>query len=397
METAWVDDAAKFTPNLVVLPVYAGPKREKMAQFEADVLVFNTDAVKWLALQKPKFFERFDCLIIDEISAFKHHTSQRSKALRRIVKHFDYRHGMTGTPNSNRITDIWHQVTCIDDGASFGNSFFRFRSQTSVPKQVGPMPQHVQWVDKEEIEPVIGAMISDFTTRHFFDDCIDIPKNVVRKLFIDLKPKHRKFYDKFEKEALLELEEADVVGINAAVVATKLLQISSGAVYGSGTGDDKPTAVFDTTRYDLVADLVAQRDHSIVFFLWKHQRDELIRALERVGIDEYAILDGSVKQKDRVQIIRDYQAGAYKTLLLHPKTAAHGITLTRARTTIWPSPTHDAEWFKQAIHRMLRAGQDKKTETILISARGTRDERVYDRMFEKGKRMATLLEVLTDE
>jgi SNF2 family DNA or RNA helicase len=396
METAWVDDAAKFTPELVVLPIYAGPKREQMSKFEADVLVFNSDAVIWLAQQPATFFQRFDIIVLDEIHAFKHHTSKRSKAAVKVVKFFDYRHGMTGTPNANRITDIWHQIKLLDDGKTLGNSFYAFRNATSSAQQVGYLPQHVKWVDKDGAAETVGGLIKPFTVRHEFNKCIDIPNNFIHQIEINLQPKHRKAYEAFQKDAIIAIEKGKVVGVNAAAVVNKLLQISSGAVY-TADGSEKPTHTFATDRYDTIAQLVADRAYSIVFFLWNHQRDELVKAIERQGIDDYAIIDGSVISKIRSQIIRDFQAGKYRTLFLHPKTAAYGITLTKARATIWASPTYDAEWWKQGFHRMVRAGQKSKTETILISARNTIDKKVYEIMSEKKRNMTSLLEVLADD
>jgi SNF2 family DNA or RNA helicase len=396
METAWVDDAAKFTPELVVHPVYAGRYREQQAKFDADIMVFNTDAVKWLAEQPKSFHDRWDMIIFDEISAFKHHTSKRSKAAWKVVKDkYDFRHGMTGTPNSNRITDIWHQVKLIDNGAALGNSFYAFRNATSQAKQVGPLPQHIKWIDKEGAPESVAHMIKDFTVRHKFEDCIDIPPNVMRNVNVPLTPKHRKEYEKFKRDAVIELKDADVIGVNAAAMATKLLQIASGAVY-TAEGSDKPVHTFATTRYDTIAQLCYERDHSIVFFLWAHQRDELINSLERSGIDDYAVIDGSVV-KERTQIIRDYQKGKYRVLLLHPRSAAHGITLTKATATIWASPTYDAELWKQGFHRMVRAGQENQTETILVSARNTIEQKVYDMMQTKYDNMKSLLEVLLED
>jgi SNF2 family DNA or RNA helicase len=396
METAWVDDAAKFTPELVVHPVYAGRKREQQAKFDADVMVFNTDAVKWLAQQPKSFHDRWDCIVLDEISAFKHHTSKRSKAAWKVVKgKYQFRHGMTGTPNSNRITDIWHQAKLIDDGSALGTSFYAFRNATSQAKQVGPLPQHIKWIDKDGAPEMVAHMIKDFTIRHKFSECIDIPPNVMRNVNVSLEPKHRREYEKFKKNAIIELKDADVIGVNAAAMATKLLQIASGAVY-TAEGSEKPVHTFNTSRYDTIAQLCHERDHSIIFFLWAHQRDELVRALEKVGIDEFAIIDGSVV-KNRTQIIRDYQRGMYRVLLLHPRSAAHGITLTRATATIWASPTYDAELWKQGFHRMVRAGQENQTETILVSARNTIEQKVYDMMQKKYDNMTSLLEVLLND
>jgi len=197
-----------------------------------------------------------------------------------------------------------------------------------------------------------------------------------------------KQYLQFEKTALLELEEGDVTAVNAAVLANKLLQIASGAVY-DGDGDYH---LIDSGRYELVVDLAAERKHSLVFFLWTHQRDMLCDAAKG-RLDNFAVIDGSVPAKERTHIVRAYQVGEYQTLFCHPASAAHGLTLTRGTAAIWASPTYNLEWWKQANHRIFRAGQKNRTETILVTAPDTIEERVYEALSGKKKRMVSLLEI----
>ena len=88
-----------------------------------------------------------------------------------------------------------------------------------------------------------------------------------------------------------------------------------------------------------------------------------------------------------------YQAGAYQTIFAHPRSAAHGLTLTRGTTTIWTSPTYDLELFEQGSKRQHRMGQTQKTETITIIAPGTIDERAYEILQKKNARMKNLLDL----
>jgi SNF2 family DNA or RNA helicase len=132
-----------------------------------------------------------------------------------------------------------------------------------------------------------------------------------------------------------------------------------------------------------------------VFFNWKHQRDMLAEEFEKRDI-KFAIIDGNVKTAERVQIVADYQAGKYQTLLLHPRTGAHGLTLTRGTTTIISSPIYEADMLKQAIHRIYRGDQNKATNTILIEAKGTVEAKVYARLNDKYDRMMNLLDLLKD-
>ena len=390
METAWCDDAVKYQPHLVVIPAYL-KDREQVFKTNADIIVVNTDATKWLTKQKPAFFRGFDTLIIDESSYFKHRTSARSKALAKIRHHFKYRHAMSGTPMTNVITDIWHQVFLIDDGKRLGTSFFHFRHSTCTPIQVGPAREHVKWEDKPGAAEAVASLLSDISVRHIFEECIDIPKTFWRTVHFTLPPKLRRIYEQFKHDAIIELEEGTVTAVHQAALRTKLLQIASGAVYDR----EAVKQLLSSARYELTAELVAKRKHSIIFFQWTHQRDELIKELEKKEVTRYAVIDGSVRDpRKRAQIVRDYEAGAYQTLLLHPKSAAHGTTLVRASAVIWPSPTSDLEWWIQGFRRVLRAGQTKKTEVIMVSARDTIEDKLYASRNKKDLRQTSFLEIL---
>lgn len=390
LRSAWEDDFRKFAPHIRV-SVAPAEKREKAFAVDADVYVTNTDAAKWLASQKPAFFKKFDMLIIDEISCFKHHTSARSRAMNKIKKHFPYRYGLTGTPNANTIADVWHQVFIIDDGKRLGPSFFHFRRQVCSPEQVGPQPHMLKWVDKPGAEEAVAHLLGDIVIRHKFEECLDIPANLMYDRKYHMTPGQAKAYLAMERSGAALLKQGAITTTNAAGVATKLLQIASGASYtGQADEDYVPIA---NERYELVADLVEQRQHSVVFFNWKHQRDELIKEFEKRGIT-YVVIDGTTSDKNRKSAVDMFQAGFYRVLLAHPQSAAHGLTLTKGTATIWASPTYNLEFFLQGNRRIYRAGQIQKTETIVVIAAGTIEEAVYQRLLDKNQKQTSMLDLL---
>ena len=254
LEAAWQKDFNEFAPDMGVSVAFAAT-REKAFKTQADVYVTNHDAVKWLAQQPKSFFARFDTLIVDESTAFKHHTSQRSVALAKIAKYFEFRRLLTGTPNSNGITDLWHQVYLLDDGQRLGKSFFAFRSAACIPKQVGPSANMIKWTDRPGIEATVSAMIRDITIRHKFEDCVDIPENFKYAKTFKLGKKHMAAYNEMSDFQILQLKKTTVTAVNGAVVAGKLLQIASGATYN----DDGAYSLIDSERYTLVLDLVEER------------------------------------------------------------------------------------------------------------------------------------------
>lgn len=391
LRSAWADDFFKFAPQLRTA-VATADNRAKAFEANADVYITNTDAVKWLANQPDKFWKRFQegMLIIDESTAFKHHTSQRSKALKKIKKHFRYRHAMTGTPNSNVITDLWHQINVLDDGKRLGDSFYAFRNNTCTGVQVGPAASMMRWENRPGIEMVVGKLIEDMTIRHKFEDCVDIPAHSLRSINYHLSTKQYSAYQQMEQAAITMVESGEVItAVNGAAVMTKLMQIASGYVY-----DNHSTAqLVDTGRYELVADLVEERKHSIVFFLWEHQRDALIAEFDKRGIT-FAVIDGAVTDKQREERVKMYQQGFYRVLLAHPQSAAHGLTLTKGTATIWASPTYNLEHWLQGNRRIYRAGQTQKTETIVVVAPGTIEERVTTRLQDKDAKQMDLLDAL---
>lgn len=389
LESAWAEDFKKFAPHIDVSVCHAY-KREHHFAATADVYVTNTDAARWLAKQKPSFFKKFDTLIIDEASAFKHRTSLRSRSLKKIIKHFKYRYALTGTPNSNSILDIWHQALVVDDGERLGRSFMAFRNTVATPVQVGPQPNMVKWEDKPGSHAAVGDLLSDITVRFVFEECHDIPANHIYHMKYNPSPRQLQAYSDMEKYAIIEVSQGEVVNaVNAAALVTKLLQISSGAVY-----DESGNVVhIEDDRYQLITDLVAARDHSLVFFNWKHQAEALEAHFKAAGIT-CAKIDGTVKAPERARIVKEFQDGYYQVLLAHPQSSAHGLTLTRATTTIWASPTYNLEFFLQGNRRIYRAGQTQKTETILICAKNTMEADVYKKLNAKDAKQLDFLGIV---
>lgn len=108
----------------------------------------------------------------------------------------------------------------------------------------------------------------------------------------------------------------------------------------------------------------------------------------------FGVIDGSVPQTQRDALVTQYQLGRLDCLFAHPKSAAHGLTLTKGTSTIWVSPTADAELFEQGSKRQYRIGQTQKTEVLTILGKDTQDERVYNEILvPKQKRMTNLLDL----
>lgn len=393
LHPAWGDDIAKWTPHLSYGVSTAGSHKKRYRAFEegADIVITNHDAIKFLDKERD-LLEGFDMFVVDESTAYKNGTSQRSKAVGRVANHFDRRVLMSGTFTPNGVLDAHHQALLCDDGERLGKLFWQFRSQMCVGVQVGASPNAVRWEDRPGAAETVADALRDITVRYRLNDCIDMPENTVRTMMVDLPPKAMSQYKKLEDDSIVMANTGELINaVHAGARVQKLLQLCSGAVY-----DETGAAhTFQTDRYQLVIDLVAERDHSVVAFLWKHQKVALTELAKKAGI-KYAVIDGETPQKDRIAAVKQFQAGELQVIFAHPQSAGHGLTLTRGCATIWASPTYNLEHYEQFNARIHRAGQVRRTETIHIAARDTWEEKVFERLETKQAAMGNLLEIFAE-
>lgn len=397
LQPAWQEDINKFLPWLSSSIAYA-ENREAAFEADVDIYIINTDGVKWLATKTKRWlnktFGEDATLIIDEITTFKHRTSGRSKAIRKLSQHFTFRSGLTGTPNSISVTELWHQALLIDDGKRLGTSFFKFRSATCEPVQIGPQATHIRWEDKEGAEDAVAMLLADISIRHEFEVVMKhVPKNYTRPVKYQLPRKLLTTYMKMQDEAYLLLKSGKVTAVNAAVLRNKLLQIASGAVYGEPDNPKSSYMLLDTGRYELVADLLQEVEFSIAFFNWTHQKIEIAKELDKRKAT-YKIIDGSVPVQQRNAIVKQFQAGMVSHILLHPRTGAHGLTLTNGTRSVWASPVYQPDFLKQGKHRIWRGTQKHVTENILIEAINTVEHQVYDTLNRRNTRMVNFLDII---
>ena len=387
LEAAWGEDISKFQPQIKYGVAYAKNRKKIFEDDTNEMVITNFEAVNFLQ-KNTHLLEKFDTIVIDEFTAFKNREAKRSKNLNKIISCFTNRIAMSGTPNSNTILDIWHPVLLVDGGERLGTRFYAFRHQACTPKFNGFANE---WIDKPGIEEAVANKLSDISIRFALSDCIDLPDNIVRTINTKLTPNVQKQYKLLADESVLYTKSGTVNAINAAARVKKLLQLVTGAVYD----EDGVVQFVHQERYDIVMTLVGQRAHSLVAFNWKHERDALVELANKEGIS-YEVIDGSVPAERRKDIVARYQAGHFKVLFCHPQSAGHGLTLTKANTIIWCSPTYNAEHYQQFNQRIYRAGQTQKTETILIQARGTWEPEVYKKLNTKLGRMENLLHILKE-
>lgn len=381
---SWGMDITQFCPDLT-WAVAHGTKKEVAFTEGADIVLINHDGVKWLA-KNLHLLSNFSHLTVDEFTAFKNRTAQRSKAVNEIVDLFEYVNLLSGTPNSNTVLDVWYPVYLLDRGHRLGRSYFGFRQQVCSPQQVGPRPEMIQWRDKIGAEQYVADQLKDITVRFKFEDCIDIPPNVVRFIHVELPAQVRKQYEELANASTLNTADGQLTAIHAGARVKKLLQMLTGAVYDQ---NGRVLKVHED-RYQLVMDLVEQRKQTVVAFNWQHEKDALVRIAEARGVT-WAAIDGTVPLRKRTEAVNAFQNGELQVMFVQPQSAAHGLTLTAGTATIWCSPTYNSEHFQQTNRRIYRAGQRHHTETICVAALGTKEMDVYEKLNGKLQRMEDLL------
>lgn len=394
MHAAWETDFARFAPEIEVAFSKAG-KWENAFDGTARVVVVNTDGIKKL---NPKWLKDFDTLIVDECSAFKHHTSDRSKALLKLSKLFHYRHLMSATPATNSITELWHQVKILDEGKRLGTSFTNFKNACCTPQQAGKVERiftknakgerferiigPVKWVDKPGIQTVVGSLVEDITIRHKFADCVDIPDMFEIEREFELNEKHQALYDKFFRDSYAEFSKSTVSAVNAGSLVQKLLQFSSGAVY---TDDGVYWETITSDRSNMILDLAEEYPQCVVFYMWRHQLESL-KLHANVRRLSYKVWDSAT-----AVTAREFQNGEFRMLLANPASAGHGLTLTKAQAVIWASPTYNLEHYLQGIKRIHRIGQKQKTQSVMVLANTELERKVYKALRNKELNLIKLL------
>lgn len=386
LQASWGDDIEKFQPDLKYSVAYA-KNRKQAFQEDVPVVLTNHDAVKWLN-KNPQFLKGFNTICIDEFTAFKNKDTQRSKAIAKLIEHFDYRVGMSGTPNSNSIVDIWHPTYLIDDGERLGRRFYSFRNAVCTSRFNGFANE---WVDRDDAEEIVASALLDINIRYSLEECIDMPEQTISTLTTQLPRKVMEQYSDMVNDSVLYTDKATINAVHAGAKVKKLLQMCTGALY-----DNEGNIVgVHEDRYNLVLELVQQRPHSLVAFNWTHERDHMVQECEKRKI-KYGVIDGSTPGHKRNDIVDRIQAGQLQVVFCHPQSAGHGLTMTTATSVIWASPTYNAEHYQQFNRRIYRAGQTKRTEVIRIAAEGTWEPDVYAKLEGKLGRMEELLTILNN-
>lgn len=358
--------------------------RRKALREEADIYVINRENVEWLVREYGSKCP-FDTVIIDEVSSFKNHQSKRFRALRRVRPMIQRAIALTGTPAPNSLMDLWAPIYLLDQGERLGKTITGYREQYFMPgEQSGQIVYN--WKQKKESEAQIYKAISDIAVSMKAKDWLQLPERIDRSVPIKLTEQAQALYKKLEKELLLEYIDADVVANTAAALSSKLLQMASGAVYD----EERGVKQIHDAKLDALEDIIeaAQGKPVLVFYNFKHSLSRIQERFQQARILR--------KGKEGNGDIRAWNNDEIPLLLLHPKSAGHGLNLQESscQTVVWYDQIWSLEEDQQANARIYRQGQTRRIVVMRLVAEGTMDEDVMAALESKASGQEELMQAI---
>lgn len=360
----WPAEIAKWEhlQHLTYAVCVGTPKERRMALLSgADITIINRENLGWL-IDSSGFDFDYDMVIIDELSSFKNHKSKRFQSLMKVRPKVKRIIGLTGTPSSNGLMDLWAEFKLLDFGERLGRFITHYRNNYFVPdKRNGeiiysykPMPY---------AEDAIYRRISDITISMKSTDHLQMPELITSQYEVQLSEEEEKRYEELKADFILELPEGEITAANAASLTGKLSQLANGAIYD----DDGNIIEFHDRKLDALEDLIeaANGKPLLVAYWFKH---DLQRIKKRFNVREIK------SSKD----ISDWNNGDIPVAAIHPASAGHGLNLQAGGSTlIWFGLTWSLELYQQTNARLWRQGQTSGTVVIEhIITKGTIDERI---------------------
>ncbi|WP_025848705.1 DEAD/DEAH box helicase [Paenibacillus ehimensis] len=389
VQDTWFREARKWShlnhlEREMVLLEGAPEQRRKLLKSNASIFLIGRELTEWLVSEYGSRWP-FDTVVIDELSSFKNSNSKRFRALRRVRPMMKRVIGLTGTPAPNSLMDLWPQIYLLDQGERLGKTITGFRDRYFNP---GARSGHVvyEWKQKKEAEQRIYEAISDIAVSMKAEDWLELPERINRVVPVKLSREARELYKKLERDLLLEYVDADVVAQTAAVLSNKLRQMASGAVYD----EDRGVKEIHKAKLDALEDIIeaAQGKPVMVFYDFKH-------SLERIQ-QRFPQARTLRKGKDGNEDIRAWNNDEIPLLLLHPKSAGHGLNLQESscQTIVWYDQIWSLEEDQQANARVHRQGQTRRIVVMRLVAEGTMDEETVDALERKATGQNELMEAV---
>ena len=361
--------------------VAVGSAKERRAALmrNADITIINRENLSWL-IEDSGFPFDYDTVIVDELSSFKNHQSKRFKALLRVRPTIKRIIGLTGTPSSNGLMDLWAEFRLLDMGQRLGRFITQYRNTYFMPdKRNGEIIY--SYKPLPFAEDAIYRKISDITISMRSTDHLKMPELVSTQYEVQLSDAEAERYADLKQELILQLPDGEVTAANAAALTGKLAQLANGAIYAD-TGD---VVEFHERKLDALEDIIESANGKPVLVAYWFRHD-LQRIRNRFDVRELK------SSKD----ITDWNSGKIPVAVIHPASAGHGLNLQAGGSTlVWFGLTWSLELYQQTNARLWRQGQSAGTVVIQhIVTKGTIDERILKALQAKDKTQAALIEAV---
>ena len=360
----WPAEIAKWEhlQHLTFAVCVGTPKERRAALMSgADITIINRENLGWL-IDSSGFDFDYDMVVIDELSSFKNHKSKRFQSLMKVRPKVQRIIGLTGTPSSNGLMDLWAEFKLLDFGERLGRFITHYRNNYFIPdKRNGEIIY--SYKPMAYAEDAIYRRISDITISMKSTDHLQMPELITSQYEVQLSEEEEKRYEDLKADFILELPEGEITAANAASLTGKLSQLANGAIYD----DDGNIIGFHDRKLDALEDLIeaANGKPILVAYWFKH---DLQRIKKRFNVREIK------SSKD----ITDWNNGDIPVAVIHPASAGHGLNLQAGGSTlIWFGLTWSLELYQQTNARLWRQGQTSGTVVIEhIITKGTIDERI---------------------
>lgn len=380
--STWPDEIAKWDHlNDLTYSVAVGTEKERLEALRknVEIVIINRENVDWL-VNKSGYRFNFDMIVIDELSSFKSYSAKRFKALLKVRPYVERIVGLTGTPSSNGLMDLWAEYRLLDFGERLGRYITRYRLKYFTPdKRSATVIFSYKLLPGAEDE--IYNAISDITISMKAKDYLKMPDLIINEVTVDLDLAERRTYETLRKEMVVQIsEQEEIDAVNAASLSGKLLQMANGAVYD----EDKRVLRIHDKKLDALEDLIEAANGKPVLIAYWYKHD-LERIKERFNVRE--ILND--------QDIRDWNNGKIDVAVIHPASAGHGLNLQQGGSTmIWFGLTWSLELYEQANARLYRQGQNETVVIHHIITKGTIDEDVMLALRRKEKTQSALIDAV---
>ena len=361
-------------------------KRRKILDQGSDFVIINYDGIE--IVEDEIRNGGFDLIIVDEANAYKNPQTRRWKCLNRILTNDPSMRlwMMTGTPAAQSPVDAFGLAKLVnpDNTPRFlGN----WRDQVMLKVS------QFTWIPKPQATQKVHNVLQP-AIRFTKDQCLDLPSITYQTREVPLTKQQEKYYKDIKRKMYIEAAQEDISAVNAAALMQKLLQISCGAVYS----DTRETVLFDAkARLNVIKEIIDETSHKALLFVPFRNAIEMVSEFLHKNKISNEVISGSVTASKRTEIFSRFQnEDNVKVLVIQPQSAAHGVTLTRADTVIWFSPTTSLETYMQANARVHRAGQVNKTTVINIEGSAV-EKKIYKMLQNKEHVHTKIIDLYKEE